>query len=57
LNSPCTKVCVMDDELRYCRGCRRTLEEIARWSEMTDAERAQVLAQLPRRKESRACVK
>jgi len=47
----------MDDELRYCRGCRRTLEEIARWSEMTDAERAQVLAQLPRRKESRACVK
>lgn len=36
----------MDEEDRYCLGCRRTLKEIARWGEMSDAERAQVLAQL-----------
>jgi uncharacterized protein len=53
--SPCTKVCVMDAELRYCRGCRRTLDEIARWGEMSDAEREKVLAELATRKESRAC--
>jgi uncharacterized protein len=57
VKSPCTKVCVMDADLRYCRGCRRTLEEIARWSEMSDDEREKVLAELPRREESRVCVK
>ena len=53
--SPCTKVCVMDAENRYCLGCRRTLEEIARWSQMSDAERERVLAQLPARKEPQPC--
>jgi hypothetical protein len=50
VNSPCNKVCVMDAENRYCRGCQRTLDEIARWSEMSDAEREAVLAALPGRR-------
>ena len=48
-DSPCTKVCVMDGEQRYCVGCLRTLGEIARWGEMGDEERAAVVAQLPAR--------
>jgi hypothetical protein len=48
--SPCTKVCAMDADNRYCLGCKRTLAEIAHWSEMTDAARAAVLAQLPARR-------
>ena len=48
--SPCVKVCRMDADDRYCLGCRRTLGEIARWSQMTDAERAAVLVQLPARR-------
>jgi uncharacterized protein len=40
----------MDADDRYCLGCRRTLGEIARWSQMTDAERAAVVAQLPARR-------
>ena len=47
--SPCTKVCVMDADNRYCLGCKRTLTEIARWGEMTDKERAEVMATLPLR--------
>ena len=50
IESPCTKVCVMDAENRYCLGCKRTLGEVARWSEMTDAERATIMAQLPARR-------
>jgi uncharacterized protein len=53
--SPCTKVCVMDAEQRYCLGCGRTLDEIARWAQMSDAERQRVLERLPARKEVRAC--
>ena len=48
--SPCVKVCVMDAEQRYCEGCLRTLGEIARWGEMSDAERAEITAQLPARR-------
>jgi len=48
--SPCTKVCVMDAENRYCRGCARTLGEIARWGEMSEAERTAVSAQLAARR-------
>lgn len=46
MKSPCTKVCVMDEDDRYCLGCRRTLGEIARWGEMSDGERESVMAQL-----------
>ena len=49
MNSPCTKVCVMDADDRYCLGCRRTLGEIARWSQMSDAEHARLLSELPTR--------
>jgi len=40
----------MDAEQRYCLGCQRTLDEIARWSEMSDAEREAVLDALPGRR-------
>ena len=45
----------MDAEQRYCLGCRRTLDEIARWGTMTEAEQAAVLAQLPARQERKTC--
>lgn len=48
--SPCVRICVLDAARRVCTGCGRTLDEIARWSEMTDEERAQVMAELPARR-------
>lgn len=42
----------MDPQSGHCRGCHRTLEEIARWGEMDDAERERVLAQLAARRSS-----
>lgn len=40
----------MDAAQRTCLGCRRTLEEIAHWSSMTDDEQRAVLAQLEERR-------
>ena len=42
--SPCLHVCRLDGEV--CTGCHRTREEIARWLQMTDEEKAQVNARL-----------
>jgi hypothetical protein len=40
----------MDAQSGYCRGCGRTLDEIARWGGMSDAEREAVLAALAERR-------
>jgi len=47
--SPCVKVCVIDPASRLCSGCGRTLDEIARWGAMGEAERARIMAILPER--------
>ena len=47
--SPCIDVCRMDPGSGLCEGCRRTLDEIAHWSTMCDAEKRRVWEQLGRR--------
>jgi uncharacterized protein len=49
MKSPCVKVCQMDPRRGLCMGCGRTLDEIARWAQMSDDERERVLAELPGR--------
>jgi predicted Fe-S protein YdhL (DUF1289 family) len=49
IESPCNKVCVIEPRSGFCRGCGRNLDEIARWTALTDDERRRVIAELPRR--------
>lgn len=41
VTSPCVRICCLDDD-NICLGCGRTLDEIRRWSQMTDAEKCAV---------------
>lgn len=41
IDSPCVNVCMMKAGL--CTGCHRTLDEIANWYQMGDAEKQQVI--------------
>lgn len=50
IESPCVKVCVIDPASALCRGCGRRLDEIARWSAMSAAERSRIMADLPARR-------
>ncbi|MBI4275937.1 MAG: DUF1289 domain-containing protein [Rhizobiales bacterium] len=47
--SPCTKICVLDSASGVCLGCGRSTDEIERWLNYTSAERAHVMASLPKR--------
>jgi predicted Fe-S protein YdhL (DUF1289 family) len=49
IETPCTKVCTIDAASGLCAGCCRTLDEIARWTTLTDDERARIMVELPRR--------
>ncbi len=47
--SPCIKICVIAPATGLCSGCGRTLDEIARWGAMSEAEHARIMAALPER--------
>jgi predicted Fe-S protein YdhL (DUF1289 family) len=49
MESPCVKTCVLDPASRLCTGCGRSLNEIADWARLDDAERRKVMAELPSR--------
>ncbi|WP_028623888.1 DUF1289 domain-containing protein [Pseudomonas sp. Ant30-3] len=42
VRSPCVNICALD-EADICTGCQRTVEEITRWSRMSNDERRAVL--------------
>jgi len=48
-STPCNRICVLDAAKRLCVGCGRSLDEIARWGGMTEAERKAIMTQLPAR--------
>jgi len=49
VQTPCIDICKIDNDSRLCLGCWRSIDEIARWSQMSDVERAQVMNALPGR--------
>ena len=57
LETPCIDVCEMDEGTGLCRGCGRTIDEIARWAGMSPEERRDIMAVLPARKAQSETVK
>ncbi len=52
--SPCVKVCEIDHSSGLCRGCWRTLDEIAGWLTFTSTEKREVLQLIESRKSTKA---
>lgn len=48
--SPCINVCQMDAASGWCRGCARSLDEIAGWCGAPEAVQRHILEQLPGRR-------
>ena len=48
--SPCISVCTIDQVTGLCAGCLRTLDEIAAWSILDDAQKLAVWQALPARR-------
>ncbi len=48
--SPCVLVCLYDKDLDACRGCFRSLDEIAHWSIYTAEEQRGVLERVAARR-------
>jgi uncharacterized protein len=50
IETPCISVCEIDRPTGLCRGCGRSVPEIAGWSRMTSADRRRIMDELPARK-------
>jgi predicted Fe-S protein YdhL (DUF1289 family) len=50
VSSPCVNVCQMNPFTGLCRGCYRSLEEIAGWLDFSNAEKTEILERLAERK-------
>ncbi|MGA7296407.1 MAG: DUF1289 domain-containing protein [Rhodanobacteraceae bacterium] len=44
-SSPCTGICRMDAD-GWCLGCRRSMPEIVRWSQMSEGERRRIMTDI-----------
>ncbi|MFN0262939.1 DUF1289 domain-containing protein [Tepidamorphus sp. 3E244] len=54
IETPCIDICRIDPERRLCRGCGRTMDEIAGWVQFTPQQRADIMAVLPDRLKGKA---
>jgi len=48
--SPCINWCEINPTNGFCRGCYRTLAEIAQWSELPESDKLKVCVQLDERR-------
>lgn len=44
--SPCINVCQLNEVGTHCVGCQRSVEEIAQWSQYSNAQKRAVLARI-----------
>jgi uncharacterized protein len=49
ISSPCIKICTLEPKTQLCTGCGRSLDEIARWGGMGEAQRLDIMRALPER--------
>ena len=50
--SPCISICSMDEVSGYCKGCWRTVDEVASWLYFNDGEKLRIIEELKQRKRS-----
>jgi uncharacterized protein len=48
--SPCINVCRMHEGSGWCEGCLRSIDEIARWSVLSDDDKRALRLELDRRR-------
>jgi predicted Fe-S protein YdhL (DUF1289 family) len=50
METPCVDICEIDHDNGLCRGCGRTIGEIANWASLSSAERRRIMGELAARR-------
>ena len=49
IDSPCVNICIVHPQANICAGCLRTIDEISGWSNISPAQRKEIIKELPNR--------
>lgn len=49
IETPCIKICQVNQKSGLCEGCKRTLEEISNWIYYSDEQRKKIIEELNKR--------
>ena len=49
IDSPCVNICIVHTQANICACCFRTIDEISGWSNMSAAQRKEIIKELPNR--------
>ncbi len=49
IETPCQRICVLDEASGLCLGCGRTVAEVAEWLDYTAHKRRRIMQVLPQR--------
>lgn len=49
ISTPCIRICAIDPASGLCRGCGRSVEEIAAWGGLDEPTRRRIMDVLPQR--------
>lgn len=52
--SPCVSICELDEARGRCKGCYRTLQELAGWGALSDADKLVIWGRIEARQSSPA---
>lgn len=52
IESPCNRICTLDERTGWCLGCMRTIEEIVEWGQARDQRKREILEGLEERRET-----
>ena len=50
VESPCNRICVIEQDSGLCRGCYRTLAEISAWERYSRTEKLALIETIAQRK-------
>lgn len=50
--SPCNNICLMAPDTGLCKGCFRTLDEIAAWGGLSNEAKRVIMADIENRKKN-----
>lgn len=51
--SPCVNICQLDESGCRCKGCGRTIQQIAEWGSYSEKKRKQITKQLSKQIDER----
>ena len=57
IKSPCTGICKLINNGKFCIGCGRSIEEISNWNNLKDKEKKEIIKKIQKKSSLKKSIK